>query len=215
MQPSELDKQIQPDPMRRRLARGALAGSAVLGSLISKPVLGAVPYNCTLSGKMSGNTSSHGAPVLCSALGRSPATWATTATWPLPYTHGTVPDNTCVFSGAGAGSRFGATFANVFSYSASGGTCNVTNTVSNNTVATMLQVLSTTDTSPIFELGRAAVASLLNAQSAAAGTYPLNPAQVIAMFNAVYTGGSSLYVYSPTIKLNQAQVLAYLKSLYV
>lgn len=43
-------------PARRRLAKGALAGTAVLASITSKNALGA-SYACTVSGQQSGNLS--------------------------------------------------------------------------------------------------------------------------------------------------------------
>ncbi|MCU0811060.1 MAG: hypothetical protein MUE59_08495 [Thiobacillaceae bacterium] len=69
------DTQPQVNEQRRRLTRGGLAAPIVLGTLLSRPVLGAAPYNCTISGKLSGNTSSHGDPVECGQLGRSPGYW--------------------------------------------------------------------------------------------------------------------------------------------
>ena len=74
----------RPDLLRRRLARGGLAGTVVLGSLLSKPVLGApgfnVPQHCTISGQMSGNMSPRvGDNILCSSLGLSLKRCANTA----------------------------------------------------------------------------------------------------------------------------------------
>jgi hypothetical protein len=62
MKPRNIDR---PDVLRRRLTRGGLSIPVVLATLGSRPVLGAAPYNCTISGQMSGNTSSHGEPVPC------------------------------------------------------------------------------------------------------------------------------------------------------
>lgn len=57
------------------MAKGGLAIPVVLSTLGSKPVFGQeVPYNCTVSGKMSGNLASHGPPVDCTTLGDSPST---------------------------------------------------------------------------------------------------------------------------------------------
>lgn len=50
----------QPDALRRKLTKGGLAAPVVLATLASKPVLGAVPWNCTISGQISGNVSGHG-----------------------------------------------------------------------------------------------------------------------------------------------------------
>lgn len=51
-------------PARRRLAKGALAGTAVLASITSKNALGA-SYACTVSGQQSGNLSRAGESVDC------------------------------------------------------------------------------------------------------------------------------------------------------
>lgn len=51
-------------PARRRLAKGALAGTAVLASITSKNALGA-SYACTVSGQQSGNLSRAGEVVNC------------------------------------------------------------------------------------------------------------------------------------------------------
>lgn len=69
-----VDDAERPDPLRRRLAKGGLAIPVVLSTLGSRPVFGEAAYNCTISGRMSGNTSSHGAPVVC-AIGNSPNTY--------------------------------------------------------------------------------------------------------------------------------------------
>ena len=69
------DTQPQVNEQRRRLTRGGLAAPVVLGTLLSRPVLGAAPYNCTISGQLSGNVSSHGTPINCKTLGLSPGFW--------------------------------------------------------------------------------------------------------------------------------------------
>lgn len=54
------ESDIKPvDINRRRLTRGGLATPVVLATLASKNAL-AVPYQCTLSGKLSNNASPHG-----------------------------------------------------------------------------------------------------------------------------------------------------------
>lgn len=64
---------------RRKFAK-SVAGSGVILSLASKPVMGA-NYWCTGSGGMSGNTSSHGTPVSCLAC--TPGFWKTCPeNWP-------------------------------------------------------------------------------------------------------------------------------------
>lgn len=61
----------QPDALRRRLAKSGLAAPVILATLASKPVLAtAVPWNCTISGQLSGNMSGHEGET-CTALGDS------------------------------------------------------------------------------------------------------------------------------------------------
>jgi hypothetical protein len=60
----------RPNALRRRVTRGGLSIPVVLATFGSRPVLGAAPYNCTISGQLSGNTSSHGAPLPC-GMGQS------------------------------------------------------------------------------------------------------------------------------------------------
>lgn len=67
---------------RRRFAK-SVAGSGVILTLASKPVMGS-NYWCTGSGGMSGNTSSHGTKLSCIAC--SPGYWKTAPeNWPLGY----------------------------------------------------------------------------------------------------------------------------------
>ena len=75
------------DEQRRRLTKGGLAAPVVLGTLLSRPVLGAAPYHCTCSGQMSGNVSSHGNDQPC-PIGRSPGYYKNHESWPLPYVYG-------------------------------------------------------------------------------------------------------------------------------
>ena len=98
MDKQEEQQTSQPlaDPTRRRLAQAGLAAPVVLATLASKNALAATPYNCTVSGMLSGNTSSHGAPVPCTSLGVSPGCWKSPhvcgtvssyndTRWPSPY----------------------------------------------------------------------------------------------------------------------------------
>lgn len=193
----------QPDALRRRLTKGALALPVVLATLASKPVLGAAPYNCTISGALSGNTSTHGQEVPCSSLGLSPGYWKNhRSDWRTVN-----PD-----------AAFKTVFADAYWW------------ISQNTNAvelcpaqyqnckpdpTLMQVLtSTAGMRPNLNypaLARAAVASLLNAYKFAPD-YPLTPNRVVAMFNAVYLGGS--YEINPTTSWGPSQVMIYFESLY-
>lgn len=218
---------------RRRFTRAGAAAPVVLGSLISRPVLATgdrPPYNCTISGKMSGNLSSHPNQVDCKTLGHSPGYWKNHTGWPGGLVAGSLPNATCDFTAdAPAGTKFnglsinGATLADAFkrkSYGEPGKeSCVVLDRGDADwglvtRKATLLQVLNTgggLNESTYKALGRATVASLLNSL-AFAPTYPLTPQQVITMFNAVYGGGT--YQVNATTFWNADQVKAYFESLY-
>lgn len=157
------------DPTRRRLAQAGLAAPVVLATLASKNALAATPYNCTVSGMLSGNTSSHGAPVPCTSLGVSPGCWKSPhvcgtvssyndTRWPSPYKP-TTPFTTA-FSSYPTGYN----------------------------TKTMLDALRAGGGGNI-AFARAAIASLLNSLKFAPN-YPLSPQQVKALFNATCNGGT-------------------------
>lgn len=94
--------QQQVSSSRRRFAK-AVAGSGVVLSLASKPVMGS-NYWCTGSGGMSGNTSSHGPKRSCLAC--SPGYWKSSpGAWPAPY----YPYQICKCSGMTLSVIHGAT----------------------------------------------------------------------------------------------------------
>lgn len=193
----------QPDALRRRLTKGVLALPVVLATLASKPVLGAAPYNCTISGALSGNTSTHGQEAPCSSLGLSPGYWKN-----HDYDWRTInPD-----------AAFKTVFADAYWWiSKNANAVELCPAQYQNCAPdpTLMQVLhSTAGMRPNLNypaLARAAVASLLNAYKFAPD-YPLTPNQVVAMFNAVYLGGS--YQINPTTSWNADQVKTYFESLY-
>ena len=208
---------VSVDSSRRRFARIGLSGSVVLGSLVSKPVLGAVPYHCTVSGQVSGNLSRPGLAAAC-VLGQSPATWLIEANW-APLNKGTPPSNDCEFNGSLVrGTNFNgytpgvgvpALIAAFFNVS-TGSACSVTLTTTTNP-ATMLQVLASTNTGEQFDLGRVVVTSLLNAASLGI-RYPVTTHTIIAMFNATFNGG--VYPVTSTHSWSRTRVIEYLQSLY-
>lgn len=229
IEPKDQDSLPQIDEQRRRLSKGGLAAPIVLGTLLSRPVLGAAPYSCTISGKLSGNMSSHGEPVECFTLGRSPGYWRQDQhkiDWLLsPFIFGTgmingsfKPIASPTLDGsqqATEGTLFTtAGFLNVFKViEESEDTYNLladpTVTFGN---ATLLQVVAAKgNEGGLVSLGRAAVASLLNAH-AFAPNFPLTPERVVAMFNAVANGGS--YAVNDTTYWDHAQVKEYFESLY-
>ena len=199
---------------RRRLAKAGLASPVVLGSLMSKPVLGADPlYHCTPSGQQSGNLS-RTSTVSCNTLGISPAAWAIDSAWPSPVTKGTDPNSNgnsgCSFNGqAVRGTAFDgfSGLAATFGLSADG--CTVV-TSGYSTSATMLQVLKTTATTAPFGLGRETIAAILNALRYGSG-FPVTPSRVIEMFNAVRSGGTYLV---NSVPWSASQVQTYFASLH-
>jgi len=160
-QPTDQDTLPKVDQRRRMLAKGGLVAPIVLGTLMSRPVLGAAPYHCTISGKLSGNVSPRpGANTPCKDLGRSPGFWgnqggAHAQAW-APILQ------TALFSSVFADAYPGLTLHQVVQ--------NTGNGINN----------------PM--LGRAAVASYLNAYHML--NYPLTQIQIVTMFNAVYNGGT-------------------------
>ncbi len=219
----------QVDVSRRRLTKAGLVAPAVLGTLASRQVLGAAPYNCTISGMQSGNVSSHGEPVSCATLGSSPATYL--AAWPLDsdfYVHNAIHQNVAGARNFQGSPKSAPThFANAYRAH--------TISPSDNRTATVLEVLlgyvPTYDNnwgySPIadtnvqlqvrsgftdsgFALGQEAIAAYLNAADQT--KYPITQSDVVAMFNAVIVTGG---IYDPLgANWNASQVLAYFKSLH-
>jgi hypothetical protein len=209
---------------RRRFARAGLSSSVVLGSLVSKPVLGQVAYRCTVSGQLSGNVSAPREPNATCNKGSSPTAWVNN-TWPTSpmsatpaLVKGELPKSNCKFDGGqnvkgtafnGFVSASGApALMAKFFYDESSTLCAVT-TSDTTLTASLLQVLANPNGSgDIYELGRVTVASLLNAYTVA--NYPVTAKRISEMFNAVCNGGS--YAVAGTNKsLTMQGVITYLK----
>jgi hypothetical protein len=202
-----IDPQVPGKPplinqQRRHLTKAGLAVPIVTSALLSRPVLGAAPHNCTISGKLSGNTSTHGELVDCSTLGLSPGYWRNHLdVWsPLLYE-----------------AKFNTVFEDAYWWQPKNS--NTFQLAKPNTAnyfpdPTMVQIMGNgggMDASKNFpSLGRAAVASWLNAYHQP--NYPLTQLQVIALFNAVYDGGS--YEVKPGAFWNAGCVICYFESLY-
>lgn len=190
--------------------------------MVSKPVLGqsGAPYNCTISGQVSGNLS-HPGDANCSELGFSREHWILNEWLTFPAVKGDLPNNGCQFNDAEKGTLFNGFgsglsglpsggLAAAFFY-APGGGCNVTTSGTVATQASLYQVLASTATGEVFDLGRATVVSLLN-YYANPSIYPVTAHTIIAMFNATYAGGS--YLVNGTQYWTRAQVVMYETSLY-
>ncbi|WP_457351286.1 hypothetical protein [Roseateles sp. P5_D6] len=210
---------------RRRFAQAGAATPVVLGSLLSKPALASQAYNCTVSGQMSGNASPRPGKADCKLLGKSPGYWKNASTWPAGTLKGTLPTASCSFGG-NKGTVFGGfisggqTLMDAFRYKAESSACNVYGYRDSafglcTSKATLLQVLNTPggqNDTMIYALGRATVATILNALNV--GTdYPITVAQAIKMFNAVCPLGGK-YQVNTTVSWDANQVMAYFQSLY-
>ncbi len=168
---------------RRRFTKTGLGAGAVIATLASQPVLGAVPYNCTISGHASGNVSTHGPDGNCQ-IGLSPGYWKNHTTWPAPFATGKL-------------------------FKDAGGVSNGLLDISSTTGKTMLQVLNLQGGS-MTALARHVVGALLNAQQFAPN-FPLSVAQVKAIWNEVVNTGQ--YVVNASVTWTVDDVTNYLSSL--
>lgn len=173
---------------RRRFTRTGLGAGAVIATLASQPVLGAVPYACTISGHASGNVSSHGQPANCAILGKSHGYWKkNTDAWPRLFTPGQL------FKDAGG---------------VPGSLSNVPETNGK----TLLEVLKLKGGGDIINaLAREVVGAMLNAQ-AFAPDFPLSVAQVKSIWNEVVTYNQ--YTVKPGVAWTSEDVKNYLESLH-
>lgn len=210
---------------RRHFARAGAAAPVVLGSLLSKPALATQPYNCTVSGQLSGNMSVRPGKVDCKTLGKSPGYWKNADNWPAGTLKGNAPTSTCSFSG-NKGTVFGGfisggqTLIDAFRFKSESSNCVCYGMrdaafSSCSSKATLLQVLNTPgglNDTMIYELGRATVATILNCLSVGPD-YPITVAQAIKMFNAVAPLGGK-YQVNTSVSWDATQVVTYFKSLY-
>jgi hypothetical protein len=213
-------------PSRRHFAKAGAAAPVVLGTLLSKPALGAQAYNCTISGQMSGNASPRPGAVTCNTLGKSPGYWKNNpSAWPTGTLAGNVPTGSCSFGGNkgtvfGGFTSGGAVLNDCFRYKSELGSCNVYDLRSSafstcSSKATFLQVLGTPgglNDTMCYALGRALVATILNSLKMGAD-YPITPARAIQMFNAVAPVGGK-YQVNASVSWTDQQVLTYFQSLY-
>jgi hypothetical protein len=173
--PSTTHHRPEVDAQRRRFAKGGLAAPVVIGSLLSRPVLGAT-HNCTVSGQISGNVSTHEQGI-CSTLGRSPDNYLTNPPHP-PWPNATQQIASCYYRLDVLESRISA--ARVADVLRGDWDPEKSNH--------QLLVKSGYDQQYGIALGREAVAAYLNATGTGGyPTFPVSGAQVLEMFNAVIT----------------------------
>ncbi len=193
---SNIPKVDKPNELRRRLAKGGLAAPIVLASLVSKPVLALpgnpapAPYTCTISGQLSGNTSSHEV-ASCNTLGQGQSEWLAN-----PYTD----TNPATLSGFGVPDYFFFDGTNL-------------STSSSYPVATIHQILSLPAPTGL-ESAKKAVVLLLNAKNNTDPTiYPLTESQAQRLFIAAATNTSFIDT-DPDVNWDPAHVSAFIDLLY-
>lgn len=226
---------LLPDNLRRRLIKGGISAPVVLATLSSKSVLGAAPHNCTISGQLSGNVSTH-VQGTCSLLGKSPAHYGATApaNWPNAANDFLNPTTSNPRTFRATPFTFPATTRFLDAYERekiSGGGTPPVGTIS---PATSWDVLigspvivpsgalnyswvlrARTGFFPNLALGSEALAAYMNAwDSANNPNYPLSPADVVNMFNAVVITSSPGYLVAPGVYWSAEDVLSYLQNLH-
>jgi hypothetical protein len=194
-------KAEQPNVLRRRLAKGALAAPVVLASLASKPVLAdfnlGVPWLCTLSGQLSGNMSGHETES-CDG-GTSHAGFGS-------YLN----------RGVTIKNQFGMAEDLVFVFTATPTTMTLDGNTLGTRVATIGEVLDATSPGyPSAEhYAQKALVILLNAENLTdTSFYPLTEAQAINLFIAACKSQNFVDT-NPNINWNYDQVKAYIDLLY-
>jgi hypothetical protein len=200
-------KAEQPNVLRRRLAKGAVAAPVVLASLASKPVLahfngvGGVPWVCTLSGQLSGNMSGH-------TIESCDEGTTTRAGLTSDFSAGGLGANTIkqLFPSVGEDLFFRFDAApNALTLQSGPGT----------SVATVYQVLTTNTGSLSDEdYAQRALVILLNARGLTDNSlYPLTEGQAIKLFIAACKKVNFVDT-NPDINWNYGQVKAYIDLLY-
>lgn len=224
-----IDSSTAVDETRRRLTKGGLAAPVVLATFSSHNALAgnSVPYKCTISGKLSGNTSQPGTKS-CSSLGRSCDQWKQYSWTSIKkgscYKYSgqrlhTDPNNNsnanlmgaCMKDITWSGRKFKAVYSR--KKDAWGVWQPVAPTTYNCKHMTLHEVLYLGDDSGANKpwLGREAVAAFLNAVECAPN-FPLKPEEVIDMFNATCEGGT--YEVKPGVHWDATKVCNYFSCLH-
>jgi hypothetical protein len=202
---------------RRRFTRAGLSGTVVLGSLASKPVLGA-EYVCTLSGHTSANASAHLIDNVNCAAGYTWEYWASVDKSVWPIAKGSLPNHpNCNFNSSGINANppgqvfngFGGLLPTFYYETANNSGCDVL--ITGTAAASMFQVLMSPDLSDLFELGRETIASLLNALKFP--SYPVSQSRIVEMFNKVQPLGGMYLVEGANLPLTRLGVIEYFQKI--
>lgn len=204
-----------PDPLRRKLVKGGVATPVVLATLASKPVL-AVSWNCTISGQLSGNVSSHGED--CTNVGDS-ASGLAANTYKYPsndlkmisvlFSDSPVLSTTNYFfvTGESTDTTTGIISGGTLSFSSSGAQ------PGGSTPASINQILNLSTPSG-GEYAVKALVLLLNAKDITdPSVYPLIRSQAERIYVAAATGGT-FSDSNPTVDWSNAEVLHFVDLLY-
>ncbi len=159
------------DESRRRFTKAGAAASGVILTLASRPVLA---NQCTISGMMSGNTSS---PHQVRCEGCTPGFWTNpvgVTRWPAPYTPGTCKQH----AGNGQckewkkdGTKFHSMYGGPFGGNIFGD-------------KTMMEVMLLSGTGDPYQMGAHACAALLNALTLQ--NYGYSASDIISMWNTYH-----------------------------
>lgn len=226
-EPNTPEVRSQVDERRRRFTKGGLAGPIVFGTLLSRPVLGAAPHNCTISGQLSGNVSTH-LQGTCSTLGKAPDDYNNPRQWPNADQDFLDGNTIRPFKDTPYSLSPLARFKDAFERVDTSQTPNVIGVATvedvlkgdwdqnpnNNLKLLRVKLGLIYDTTNGIALGQEAVAAYMNAVDGTNGypNFPITGLTVVNMFNAVIVSGG---IYDPTgVNWNATQVLAYWRSLH-
>lgn len=183
-------KTEHPDALRRKITKGGLAVPVVLATLTSKQVLGAA-HNCTVSGQVSGNVSTH-AQGDCKTLGVSVSGWSVLSEWyPCSYFFSTCPGASAATAYLFMNTPAKSDWPKFVDAYLKNGTSKPTVVEVMNGTTTRPAVTITPKARASVELGQEAIAALLSSLRATKGypTYPVSAVDVVEMFNAIASAG--------------------------
>jgi hypothetical protein len=190
------------DLTRRRLAKGSLAAPIVLATLTSKNVLAAAPYQCTISGQLSGNASPNGPAdsTQCNMLGLGESAREGTIS--------NAPHN------LGSRTLADLSLTSAYNYKNDQGTGTIVTAATNGSQpATIFEMLTCAAPSnpPNFDYAKKALVLYLNAEDPNfMQYYPLTTAQARVIFNTIVAGAD----YPGPPSLSNSLLKSYIDLLY-
>lgn len=197
--PTPPDK--QPDALRRSLTKTGLLAPVVLATLASKPVLGAVPWKCTISGQLSGNVSGHEGET-CTLVGKSLTDWQTS----YPLAAASPTSLVSLFSG----------LTNYFWVAGSNLVLSASIPGPGYSPASVNQILNLTGGTTVVQYAQKAVVLLLNARGLTdTSNYPLTESQARLLYESAANPTQPNFVDTdPNVSWDYTQVKLYIDVLY-